>query len=175
VQFDAHRDLRVSYEECAYSHACVMARAVDMRLPILQLGVRSWSIEEQRDYVAKGLAPALTARDLAYGDPVALLEGMLDPLPEDIYLTFDLDALDPSIMPATGTPEPGGLAWYPTLDLVETLIRRRRVIGVDLVELSPIAGFVAPDVLAARLLYRILGLITRDWPRKKQNNAEARP
>jgi agmatinase len=165
VQFDAHRDLRASFEECAYSHACVTARVVDWGLPVLQLGVRAWSREEQDRLDGGGLpVVALTARELTYGNPVALLERALAHLPDEIYLTFDLDVLDPSIMPATGTPEPGGLGWYPTLDLLEAVTARRRVIGLDVVELRPIAGFVAPDVLAARLLYRLLGLITRDFP-----------
>lgn len=91
-------------------------------------------------------------------------ERAVESLPEQVYLTFDLDVLDPSIMPAVGTPEPGGLAWYPTLRMVELLAERRRIIGLDLVELSPIEGLEAPNFLAARMLYRILGLISRTWP-----------
>jgi len=163
VQFDAHRDLRPAYDGTPWSHACVMARVVEWGLPVVQLGVRAWSLEEN-EVGASASVTSLTARDLATGNPVELLNGALANLPEDVYLTFDLDALDPSIMPSTGTPEPGGLLWYPTLQLIEEVVRRRRIIGFDVVELAPIAGLVAPDLLAARLLYRTLGLITGGWP-----------
>lgn len=163
VQFDAHRDFRAAYDGTAWSHACVMARVVEWGLPVVQVGVRAWSREEE-EAAASAPTIALTARELAASDPVQLLHHALTSLPDDVYLTFDLDALDPSIMPSTGTPEPGGLAWYPTLVLIEELARHRRIIGLDIVELAPIAGLVAPDVLAARLLYRTLGLIARDWP-----------
>jgi len=163
VQFDAHRDLRAQYEGCAYSHACVAARAVDWGLPLVQLGVRAWSREEQ-DLAPRGAVTALTAWALAKGDPAALFEPALAALPDEVYLTIDLDAFDPSVMPATGTPEPGGLTWYTVLDLIEQLAHKRRIIGLDVVELRPIPGFVAPDVLAARLLYRTLGFVTHGWP-----------
>jgi len=164
VQFDAHRDLRPRYDGTIWSHACVMARVVEWGLPLVQLGVRAWSREEN-DVAASGSVVSLTARELVTGDALQLLDRALESLPDEVYLTFDLDALDPSIMPSTGTPEPGGLLWYPTLDLIERLARRRRIIGLDVVELAPIAGLVAPDLLAARLLYRALGFIARDWPK----------
>jgi len=163
VQFDAHRDLRTAYDSTPWSHACVAARLLDWKLPLIQLGVRAWSREEEELAASAGVA-TFTARDLVVGDRAKEFAHALEALPEEVYLTFDLDVLDPSIMPSTGTPEPGGLSWYQTLALLEELTRRKKVIALDLVELAPLAGLVAPDLLAARLLYRTLGLIARDWP-----------
>ena len=163
VQFDAHRDLRSIYDSSPWSHACVAARIIEWQLPLAQLGIRAWSREEQETAVSASVA-ALTARELLEGELVPSLDRALADLPEEVYLTFDLDVLDPSIMPATGTPEPGGLPWYRTLELVEQLARCRRVIGLDIVELAPISGLAAPSYLAARLLYRLIGLVARDWP-----------
>jgi len=163
VQFDAHRDLRASYDSSPWSHACVAARIHDWQLPLVQIGVRAWSLEENETADSDSIR-SLPAWELAGADPIENLERAIEILPDDVYLTFDLDALDPSIMPATGTPEPGGLSWYQTLGLLEEIANRRRVIGMDMVELSPIGGFAAPDLLAARLLYRALGMITRRWP-----------
>ena len=164
VQFDAHRDLRDEYESSRWSHACVSARIVEWGLPLLQLGVRAWSREEQ-ERAAQAAMTTLTARDLLETDAHTRIADFLRHQPRDIYLTFDLDVFDPSIMPSTGTPEPGGLLWYQTLDLLESVVRTSNVIGLDLVELAPIAGLTAPDLLAARLLYRLLGFVARDWPR----------
>jgi agmatinase len=165
VQFDAHRDLRATYEDSPASHACVAARIVEHGLPLAQIGVRAWCREEQEHGHAAGVL-VFPAWEVRKEDPAAIVDAIVEQLPEEIYLTVDLDALDPSIMPATGTPEPGGLSWYGTLDLIERLAAARRIIGLDLVELAPIAGLVAPDLLAARLLYRTIGLIARSWPRR---------
>lgn len=162
VQFDAHRDLRSAYDSSPWSHACVAARIVQWQLPLTQLGIRAWSRQEQEAAVSASVA-ALTARELLDADPVQALDRVLADLPEEVYLTFDLDVLDPAIMPATGAPEPGGLSWYRTMELIEQLVRCRRVIGLDLVELAPIGGLAAPNSLAARLLYRLVGLIAREW------------
>lgn len=163
VQFDAHRDLRREYESSRWSHACVAARIVEWQVPLVQLGVRAFSGEE-RQQAQRASVQARTARDLLQEAGTDSLDAALAGLPPDVYVTFDVDVLDPSIMPSTGTPEPGGLGWYRTLELLERVAQQRNVIGLDLVELAPIAGLVAPDLLAARLLYRILGFIARDWP-----------
>jgi agmatinase len=89
---------------------------------------------------------------------------ILEALTEDVYVTFDLDALDPSIVPGTGTPEPGGLDWYEAVDLLAAVAERRRIVGFDVVELAPIGGQVASDFLAARLTYRMMGLALRRAP-----------
>jgi len=163
VQFDAHRDLRSSYEGSPWSHACVAARILDWDLPLVQLGVRAWSREEHEAAASRGVS-ALTARPLLEDTWAEALERILEGMPEAIYLSFDLDVLDPSIMPATGTPEPGGLTWQRALELLEWLSLHRKVIGLDMVELSPIPGLAAPNLLAARLLYRAIGFIARHWP-----------
>jgi len=84
------------------------------------------------------------------------IEKVISTLKENVYLTFDLDALDPSIMPSVGTPEPGGLGWYESLDLLKAVAQSRNIVGADVVELSPIPGLIAPDFLAAKLVYKII-------------------
>ena len=158
VQFDAHADLRDTYHGTPLSHACVMRRAVDMNIPIFQIGVRSLSWEEHvlrqerhighLDASAIGIAPV----------PDVILP---ENFPQHIYITFDVDGLDPSLMPATGTPEPGGLSWYQAFSALSAVMRGRRVIGFDVVELAPIPGMHAPQFTAARLIYNLFGIIGR--------------
>jgi agmatinase len=158
VQFDAHADLRDSSHGTPLSHACVMRRGVDMGIPIFQIGVRSLSWEEHL---------FRKERNIGHLDASAIGMGMVpqtilpDDFPRDIYITFDVDGLDPSIMPATGTPEPGGLGWYQTFSALSVVMRGRRVIGFDVVELAPIPGIHAPNFTAARLIYNLFGMISR--------------
>ncbi|MDR1490791.1 MAG: agmatinase family protein [Desulfovibrio sp.] len=162
IQFDAHADLRASYQGTAYSHACVMRRAVeDLELEIFQIGVRSLSPEEHAFREARGIA-YLDAADLGIED-FALEEGKSRPLlppsfPKAVYLTFDVDALDASLMPATGTPEPGGLFWRQALRLAERSLEGRVCLGFDITELAPLPGMHAPDYTAARLTHELMGL-----------------
>lgn len=174
VQFDAHADLRDAYEGSPYSHACVMRRATaDLGLPLFQVGVRSLSPEEVRFREARSIRH-LDARNLydpfrTPGCGVSLLPpsqapgGLVSPLPKDfpehIFLTFDIDALDASLMPATGTPEPGGLLWWDALGLVRACLAGRRTVGCDLVEFAPIPGMHASAYTAARLAYEIMGIV----------------
>ncbi len=154
LQLDAHADMRDSYLDSPYSHACVMRR-VRERVPAVSVGIRSMSEEEARDLRAKPW-PTWSVRQFRG------LEGRWDPildqLSERVFVTFDLDALDPGILPATGTPEPGGLDWYEAIDLLAAVAKRATIVGFDVVELAPIPGQVASDVLAARLTYRLIGL-----------------
>lgn len=154
LQFDAHADLREEFQGTPYSHACVMARARE-RFPAVQIGVRSLSEPEFRRIQAERLPVFPVARFRE--DREELVREALGFLGARLYITIDLDCLDPSILPATGTPEPGGLLWDEILWLVRTLVHDREVVGFDLVELSPIPGFHAPDFLAAKLLYKVLG------------------
>jgi agmatinase len=160
LQLDAHADMRDRYLDSPHSHACVMRRVREI-VPAASVGVRSLSEEEARHIEAH---PVWTwsARQFR------ALQGNWDPilksLSEEVYVTFDLDALDPSIMPATGTPEPGGLDWYEAVDLLAAVSRRARIVGFDVVELAPIPGQVAPDFLAARLTYRMIGLALASVP-----------
>jgi agmatinase len=152
LQLDAHTDLRPEYEGSRYNHACVMARARELG-PVVQVGIRSMDAAER-----EGLDPrrVFYAEDLAGGrmrrDWTRRVVGRLG---RRVYLTLDLDVFDPSIMPSTGTPEPGGLGWYPVLRLLRRLFRQREVVGFDVVELAP-SEARAPDFLAAKLVYQLL-------------------
>lgn len=152
LQLDAHTDLRDSYEGSTHNHACVMARAKEL-VPIVQVGIRSMDVCEKanmdNDRVFFAHKIAGMKRDVWIADVVELLT-------EDVYLTVDLDVFDPSIMPATGTPEPGGLGWYDVLALIHAVCSRRNLVGFDLVELCPRENLWGSDFLAAKLLYKTL-------------------
>jgi len=152
LQLDAHTDLRAEYEGSPYNHACVMARVSEI-CPIVQVGIRSMDLSEKSS-VRKGRI--FYARDIVHD--TAWIDRVVGLLPEEVYLTFDLDVLDPSIMPSTGTPEPGGLGWYDCMRLLRRLARSRRIIGFDIVELCPGAQH-APDFLAAKLVYKVMSYI----------------
>lgn len=154
VQFDAHADLRDTYEETPWSHACVMRRLHDDGLPALGLGIRALSAEEG-ELIRRQRLPIVWGYDLPDLQPAGFRE-LLDALPDRVYLTFDVDYFDPSLLPATGTPEPGGGHWWPTLRLLRELFRRKRVVGMDVVELAPVAGQPASDFLTARLVYKLV-------------------
>ncbi len=156
LQLDAHADLRASFEGSPHNHACVMHRLLDDGVPLAQVGVRSLTAEE-RDLIQERSLCTVFASEAVVAPVEAWIGRVLTALPEEVYVTVDLDALDPSVMPATGTPEPGGLDWYRTLAILREVTRARRVVGFDVVELAPIPGNVAPDFLAAKLVYRLLG------------------
>lgn len=163
VQFDAHADLRDTYEGTPYSHACVMRRAVDdLGLSLFQIGVRSLCPEEVAFRKKRGISH-LDARAARFplsrveGSPVSAL--LPTHFPDIIFLTFDLDAFDASLMPATGTPEPGGLFWWDALELAERCLAGRVALGFDVVELAPLPGMHAPNYTAARLTHEIMGII----------------
>jgi agmatinase len=156
LQLDAHSDLRSEYESSIYNHACVMARVQEL-CPIVQVGIRSMDADEKQnmDPGRVFFAERIDRSDTLWHQNVLI--GLTDP----VYITIDLDVFDPGIMPATGTPEPGGLGWYDVLGLLETVIRNRNVVGFDVVELCPIASNKAPDFLAAKLIYKLLSFIFR--------------
>jgi agmatinase len=164
LQLDAHADLRESFEGSPHNHACVMHRVLDEGIPLAQVGVRSLTGEERALIGARSICTVYAPE--AVDAPVASWMGrVLAALPEEVYVTVDLDVFDPAVMPATGTPEPGGLDWYRVLAVLREVARHRRIVGFDVVELAPIAGNVAPDFLAAKLVYRLLGyafLLTRE-------------
>ena len=156
VQFDAHADLREEFEGTPYSHASVMKRVVDAGIPTLAVGIRSLSSPEAEVIRHKGL-PVIWGHQL---DRAAeLFPQLLRGLPEKIYLTFDIDYFDPSLVPATGTPEPGGGLWYPTLALLRHLFQTKTVVSMDLIELAPLGHQPASDFLAAKLIYKCLGYL----------------
>ncbi len=155
---DAHLDLRQEYEGERLSHAAVMRRALEMGLAVRWVGSRSCSAEEAEFVAQQGLKP-VWAHEI-HADPHWIdraLEGLQGP----VYISLDIDGLDAGIMPATGTPEPGGLSWQQATAWLEAVCGRHLVLGLDLVELAPLAGQTAWDFTAARLLYRALGLIFR--------------
>lgn len=152
LQLDAHADLRDSYEGSRYNHACVMARAREYA-PIVQAGIRSMDTCEKSNVEIDRMFFAHAIFDGHHSD---WIEQVVSRLTENVYLTIDLDVFDPSILPATGTPEPGGMRWYEALALIRRVCTQRKLVGFDLVELCPRETMWASDLLAAKLLYKIL-------------------
>ena len=152
LQIDAHADLRDSFMGTPHNHACAMRRTLDFA-PTTQVGIRSLSPEEAA--AASSLRTTIFYDYNMRADP-RWIDRVVESLTDTVYITIDVDGLDPAIMPATGTPEPGGLSWYETLALLRAVIERRTVVGCDIVELSPLAGHVAPNFLCAKLIYKIL-------------------
>ena len=158
VQFDAHADLREIYEGNALSHACVMRRIHELGVPFVQLGVRSLSLAEVKFRKANSLLHFDADPLYHQGIPKKIFP---DDFPEEVFITFDVDGLDASIMPATGTPEPGGLSWYQAVDLLRKISEERKIVGCDVVELAPMAGLHHPDFTAAKLTYTMMCLAAR--------------
>lgn len=153
LQLDAHSDLRNEYEGSPYNHACVMARVQDL-CPLVQVGIRSMDVAENDRVIPQRIfwAQHIVGRKDWH-------ERAIDQLTENVYITIDLDCFDPSILPSTGTPEPGGLLWYETLEFLKKVINNRKVVGFDIVELCPDKDSKASDFLAAKLLYKLLSYL----------------
>lgn len=157
VQIDAHADLRAEYEGSPFSHACAARRILEV-CPVFQIGIRNLSLEEERFRRGEDRVRTVFAEDLRGTAYLAELAEFVRA--KRVFLTVDLDGLDPSIMPAVGTPEPDGLTWGQTLDVVRVVASAARQVPVfDVVELAPAAGLSAPDFLAAKLVYKILALV----------------
>jgi agmatinase len=157
LQIDAHADLRDTYDGTPHSHASIMARVVkDMQIPAVQVGIRSISVEEAR-VVDQLPTRIFWARDIVGRND--WWDDAVEGLTENVYLTIDIDGLDPSLVSATGTPEPGGLGWYETIGLIRTLARKRKVVGMDLTEYSYVEGQNASAFLCAKLIYKTLGFV----------------
>jgi agmatinase len=154
LQFDAHSDLRLEYEGSPYSHAAVMARCMD-EVDITAVGIRALTSEERRLIRERDSITTIFAEEM-WADR-DWIQRALDSLGEDVFITFDVDYFDPSIIPATGTPEPGGPGWYPTLELLRRVFAERNVVGADVVELAPMPGNAAPDFAIAKLVYKMVG------------------
>jgi agmatinase len=156
LQLDAHADMRESYQGTPYSHACVGRRIFEM-CPLVQFGIRSMSVEEAVFIEKRGIKtfyPDFTETDSDW------IGKIFENLSDDVYITIDIDVLDPSVMPSTGTPEPGGIYWKDLLRLLKEVSKNRRIIGFDVVELCPIPGMIAPDFTAAKLIYKLIGYIS---------------
>ena len=158
LQFDAHADLRNSYNNQKYSHASAMRRCLDFKnVDLISIGIRNISKEEIQNYFLKkknnSRIKIFWAKDQKKWNLKYFKKLIKN---KNVYLTFDVDGLDSSIMPATGTPEPGGLFWYETLSLIKTTFKNANVIGADINELAPIKGFNSYNFLVAKLAYKIL-------------------
>lgn len=154
LQLDAHSDMRDVYEGSSHNHACVMARAKEVCDSITQVGIRSQAIEEKKNIHPERIFYAhrihTTTEDW--------MQQVSSQLKEKVYITIDLDVLDPAYMPSTGTPEPDGLSYRQVMDLLRTVIKNHQVIGLDVVELCPNESNKAPDFLAAKLIYQFLSM-----------------
>ncbi|GAB1261750.1 agmatinase [Aurantivibrio plasticivorans] len=158
VQIDAHADLRHAYEGDLYSHASVMKRIVEKNIPLVQLGIRAYCEEEMQarkefnvvHFDADDIVPNNISKITLPGD-----------FPKNVFFTLDIDGMDPSIFPSTGTPVPGGLGWYQTLGLFESVVKQRNIIGFDMLEFAPIPGFHAYEFAASQLLYKMMGIVQR--------------
>jgi agmatinase len=158
VQIDAHADLREAYGGDRYSHASVMRRVVEAGVPLVQLGNRAYCEQERAARRRHGVV----AHDAAELVPRGVSRlGLPRSFPRKVFFTVDVDGIDPSVLPATGTPVPGGLSWYQTLGLFESVARQRRLIGFDVMEFAPIRGFHAFDFAAALLTYKLMGIAQR--------------
>jgi agmatinase len=150
VQIDAHADLRPSYGGSPFNHACAVYDA-SKNTHLIQVGIRSMDVEEidHMDEFNTYFAHEMFGHK-------EWMDESIHKMNKNVYITFDLDAFDPSIMPATGTPEPGGLMWDTTIEYLEKIFSKKNVVGFDIVELAPIPGFKAPQFLAAKLYYKML-------------------
>jgi agmatinase len=150
LQLDAHADLRPEYNGSKYNHACVMARVKEL-VPIVQVGIRSMDSSEKE---------FMKSENVFFADDIhknrQWFTNAISKLTRKVYITIDLDVLDPSIMPSTGTPEPGGLFWYECLAFLKEVFDKRNIVGLDITELCPNDNNKAPDFLAAKLIYKLL-------------------
>jgi agmatinase len=154
LQFDAHADLRNEYQGSKNSHACAMRRVLEY-CPVVQVGIRSIS-EEEYGFARK----TGQIKKIHWANKLELVEKIENQLTKNVYLTIDVDVFDPSVVPATGTPEPGGMFWYEILDILSRVCREKKIVGFDVVELAPIKGQPASDFTIARLIYKIMGYIS---------------
>jgi len=154
LQLDAHTDLREEYGKTKFSHACAMRRCLDICKNIVQVGVRSLCSEEA-DFIKKNKLKILWAKDTFGND--AWFDDAISRLSKNVYITLDLDVFDPSILPSSGTPEPGGLYYYQMLKFLRRVFENKNVVGFDVVELCPNEKDVSSDFTASKILYKMIG------------------
>ncbi len=152
LQLDAHTDLRDQYLGTRFGHGCVMRRVLDI-CAVTQVGIRSMSLEEQEFIKSRGLSPFVAD----HNSNALSHQTIIDSLAKNVYITIDLDVLDPSIMAAVGTPEPGGMSWSAILGLLKSVAEKRKIVGFDLVELCPEQGPASCSFTAAKLAYKLIG------------------
>jgi agmatinase len=154
IQIDAHGDLRFSYEGSIHNHACVMRRIIEMGIPSLPVGIRS-ICQEEADLIKAQQIPVIWARDIAMqGDWIESAIAQIKT--PHVFITIDVDGIDPSLMPGVGTPEPGGLSWYTLLNFLKRVFETYNVIGCDVTELAPVADSVVSQFSAAKLVYKLI-------------------
>lgn len=160
LQLDAHADLRDEYEGARYSAATIMRRTLEVCPRTAQVGIRSFSEPEARLVEERGLPMWLASEIHAQNarGRREWIDEVVNTLSDEVYVTFDIDAFDPSLVPGTGTPEPGGLGWYDAIDLLSAVAARKRIIGCDVVEVSPLLESHVSPVVAAKLAYKLIGL-----------------
>lgn len=156
LHFDAHSDLRPSYEGKTYSHACAMHK-ISKKCKIAQVGIRSISYEELK-FVNKGNVKTLRIQD--WQNVSKLIPEVSKHLTRNVYISVDVDGFDPSVIPATGTPEPGGFGWYEALRLFKKICAEKNIVGVDIVELSPVENQPASEFTIAKFIYKLMGYVT---------------
>ena len=157
LNIDAHCDLRDTYEGTKYSHACVMKRIIEEGCPVVGVGIRSYCKEETDFIETSSDVKIIHAREIAESGNDEWIRQAVSYLNPNVYISVDIDVFDPSVIPGTGTPEPGGLDWYQVTALLREVFEKRNVIGLDIVELAPISGMSGPDFLAAKLAYKAIG------------------
>ncbi|MFA6078548.1 MAG: agmatinase [Candidatus Omnitrophota bacterium] len=158
LHLDAHYDMRDEFKGSKLNHGCV-ARRISEICPIVQIGTRSLC-KEEKDFVAS--QPPEKVKVINVYDILEMplwKDAVSNSLTENVYISIDLDVFDPSLVPAVGTPEPGGIGWYEMLDLLKEIAKDKKIVGFDVVELCPIKGQISSDFLAAKLIYRLLGYI----------------
>ncbi len=163
VQIDAHGDLRHEYEGSIHNHACIMRRVVDMGLPTLQIGIRS-ICREEADLIKDKQLAVFRAREIAM-QPDWMDRAIASIKTPKVFLTIDLDGIDPTLIPGVGTPEPGGLNWYSLMTFLRRVFETHDVIGCDVMELAPIKDSVVSEFTAAKLVYKLIGYqaIAQGW------------
>jgi len=154
LHIDAHADLRDEFESTKYSHACA-ARRFSESCPVTQFGIRSFS-EEESEFMKLGKVKTFSIQTIRRHGLEAAINGAIQSLSGSVYISLDIDAIDPSEVPATGTPEPGGLHYSEVISLLKQVCERKKVVGFDLVELAPIPGQTMSDFLAAKVVYKLL-------------------
>jgi agmatinase len=166
LHLDAHSDLREEYEGSIYNHACVMKRILDSGVKsIVQVGIRNLTsncmklIRTTHDARRTTLTTFFAHKHMPQIKTRRIVNQILNTLSDDVYVTIDLDIFDPSVMPAVGTPEPGGLNWYEILDILRPVFQKKKVIAFDVVELCPIKGSIYSDFTAAKLIYRLMNYL----------------
>lgn len=155
IQIDAHGDMRHEFEGSIHNHACVMRRVLELGLPTLPVGIRA-ICQEEADLIKEKNVPVMWARDIYYNADW-INEALAKITTKKVFITIDLDGLDPSFVPGVGTPEPGGLDWYQTLAFMRAIFARFEVIGCDVMELAPTQDSVVSEFTAAKLIYKLIG------------------